>query len=92
MFGKYLCFPNVFLSKSILVLPMLTPSILRTYRRRLTNLSSRNRSLLLTNLPSEQFLDLHEADFLLNKPSFDILAQLITSKRPIALCDVLDPR
>nr|WP_310587048.1 AAA domain-containing protein [uncultured Arsenicibacter sp.] len=71
---------------------MLTPGILRTYRRRLTNLSSRNRSLLLPGLPAEQFLDLHEADFLLNKPSFEILAQLIGSKRPVALCDVMDAR
>ncbi|OIN60061.1 AAA domain-containing protein [Arsenicibacter rosenii] len=71
---------------------MLTPGILRTYRRRLTNLSSRNRSLLLPGLPAEQFLDLHETDFLLNKPSFDILAQLIGSKRPVPLCDILDAR
>lgn len=66
--------------------------ILRTFRRRLTNLSSRNRSLLLTNLPIGQFLDLHETDFLLNKPSFTILADLIGRKAVVPVCDVLDAR
>ncbi|WP_420148830.1 AAA domain-containing protein [Spirosoma sp.] len=67
-------------------------SVLKTFRRRLTNLSSRNRSLLLTSLPSGQFLDLHETDFLLNKPSFSIIADLISRKASITLCEVLDPR
>lgn len=67
-------------------------TVLRTFRRRLTNLSSRNRSLLLTSLPAGQFLDLHEVDFLLNKPSFTIIADLIARKPPIALCEVLDAR
>ena len=67
-------------------------SILKTFRRRLTNLSSRNRSLLLTSLPGGQFLDLHETDFLLNKPSFSLIADLIGRKASIILCDVLDPR
>ena len=67
-------------------------TILRSFRRRLTNLSSRNRSLLLTSLPAGQFLDLQEADFLLNKPSFSIIADLIARKPSVALCDVLDAR
>ncbi|WP_293680591.1 MULTISPECIES: AAA domain-containing protein [unclassified Spirosoma] len=67
-------------------------TVLRTFRRRLTNLSSRNRSLLLTSLPAGQFLDLQETDFLLNKPSFSTIADLIGRKPAIALCDVLDPR
>ncbi len=67
-------------------------TVLRTFRRRLTNLSSRNRSLLLTNLPTDQFLDLHETDFLLNKPSFTIIADLISRKSSVALCEVLDAR
>ncbi len=65
---------------------------LRQFRRRLTNLSSRNRSLVLTSLPASQFLDLHEADFLLNKPSFSLIADLIGRKASIPLCDVLDAR
>ena len=71
---------------------MFSPTVLKTFRRRLTNLSSRNRSLLLTSLPANQFLDLHETDFLLNKPSFSIIADLIGRKPSVALCDVLDAR
>ncbi|GAA4410720.1 hypothetical protein GCM10023187_35670 [Nibrella viscosa] len=71
---------------------MFTPDILKVYRKRLTNLSSRNRSLLLSSLPAEQFLDLHDTDFLLNRPSFDLIAQLITQRPVIPLCDVLDSR
>lgn len=67
-------------------------AVLKTFRRRLTNLSSRNRSLLLTSLPAGQFLDLHTADFLLNKPSFSIIADLISRKASILLCEVLDAR
>ncbi len=67
-------------------------SVLKTFRRRLTNLSSRNRSLLLTSLPASQFLDLHETDFLLNKPSFALIADLISRKSSVTLCDVLDAR
>jgi hypothetical protein len=67
-------------------------TILKTFRRRLTNLSSRNRSLLLTSLPAGQFLDLQETDFLLNKPAFNIIADLIGRKPSVSLCEVLDPR
>ena len=66
--------------------------LLKTYLKRLTNLSSRNKSLLLSRLPAEQFLDLHETDFLLSKASFEILNQLIQRKSRIALCDSQDPR
>ncbi|CCH56227.1 superfamily I DNA and RNA helicase and helicase subunits-like protein [Fibrisoma limi BUZ 3] len=71
---------------------MLTTRVLKTFRRRLTNLSRRNRSLVLTSLPGDQFLDLHETDFLLNKPSFSIIADLVGRKAAISLCDVLDAR
>jgi len=70
----------------------LSPSTLRAYRRRLTNLSSRNRSLLLSGLPVDQFLDLHDVDYLLNKPSFWIIQQLVARKASVPLCDVMDPR
>lgn len=66
--------------------------ILRAYLKRLTNLSTRNKSLLLTSLPTEQFLDLHETDFLLSKPSFEIVQHLIARKGRIPLCDLQDPR
>ncbi|NIJ51550.1 AAA domain-containing protein [Dyadobacter arcticus] len=66
--------------------------ILKAYLKRLTNLSARNKSLLLTNLAAEQFLDIHETDFLLGKPSFELVGQLIQRKTRIALCDVADSR
>src|SRR6218665_3643341 len=66
--------------------------LLKTYLRRLTNLTSRNRSLLLLNLPQEQFLDLHSLNFLDNKPSFEYIHQLISQKNQILLCDVQDSR
>ncbi|MDZ7933506.1 MAG: AAA domain-containing protein [Emticicia sp.] len=66
--------------------------LLKTYLRRLTNLTSRNRSLLLLNLPQEQFFDLHQLDFLDNKPSFEYINQLIAQKSQIPLCDVMDSR
>ncbi|ARK13672.2 AAA domain-containing protein [Fibrella sp. ES10-3-2-2] len=67
-------------------------SVLKTYRRRLTNLSSRNRSLLLSSLPVDQFVDLHEADFRLNKSSFELVVGLIARKSHVPLCAVSDPR
>ncbi|MCE7065362.1 AAA domain-containing protein [Dyadobacter sp. CY326] len=66
--------------------------ILKAYLKRLTNLSTRNKSLLLPSLPSEQFLDLNETDFLLEKPSVELIRQLIQGKTRIALCDVADAR
>lgn len=71
---------------------MLSAAVLRAYRRRLTNLSSRNRSLLLTSLPAGQFLDLHDTDFLLGKPSFNLIADLISRKASVSLCETLDAR
>ena len=66
--------------------------LLKTYLRRLTNLTSRNRSLLLLNLPQEQFIDLHQLDFLNNKPSFEFINLLISQKLQIPLCDIMDSR
>ncbi len=66
--------------------------ILKSYQKRLTNLTSRNKSLLLLNLSAEQFLDIHELDFLQNKPSFNLVEQLIAQKNTISLCEIHDPR
>ncbi|HEV7349016.1 AAA domain-containing protein [Telluribacter sp.] len=66
--------------------------ILKAYLKRLTNLSSRNKSLVLTRLPGEQFVDIHDGDFLLGKSSFELVRQLIQRKARIPLCDVQDPR
>ncbi len=66
--------------------------VLKSYQKRLTNLTSRNKSLLLLSLSTEQFLDIHELDFLQNKPSFNIIEQLIAQKNTISLCEIHDPR
>ncbi len=66
--------------------------ILKSYQKRLTNLTSRNKSLLLLNLSAEQFLDIHELDFLQNKPSFNLVELLIAQKNTISLCEIHDPR
>src|SRR4051794_15089565 len=67
-------------------------TILKSYLKRLTNLSSNNRSLLLLRLSAEQDIDLHDLDFLNNKPSFEIIEKLIGRKSKIVLCDLLDSR
>jgi hypothetical protein len=66
-------------------------NILRTYLRRLTNLSGNNRSLLLLRLPADQLIDLHETTFLNGLPSFEVIKALIGS-RNVKLCQVLDSR
>ncbi len=66
--------------------------ILQSYLRRLTNLSGSNRSLLLLRLISEQCMDLHQFDYALNQPSFDIVSGLIAKKNHVPLCAQLDSR
>ncbi|QRR03382.1 AAA domain-containing protein [Dyadobacter sandarakinus] len=66
--------------------------VLKAYLKRLTNLSTRNKSLLLGHLSAEQFLDLQETDFLLGKPSVEIVRQMVQRKAKVPLCDVQDPR
>ena len=67
-------------------------NILKSYLKRLTNLSGSNRSLLLLRLPNEQFIDIHELNFLNGKPSFNIIESLINQKKRIKLCPEIDPR
>jgi hypothetical protein len=67
-------------------------TILKSYLKRLTNLSGGNRSLLLLKLSAEQDIDLHDFDFLNDKPSFGIIEKLIAKKGKIILCDLLDSR
>ncbi len=66
--------------------------ILKSYLRRLTNLTSRNKSLLLLRLAAGRFLDINELDFLDNKPAFSVVEQLIKRKKEVFLCRVLDSR
>jgi hypothetical protein len=68
-----------------------TKHILRTYLRRLTNLTGNSRSLLLFRLPAEQLMDVHELSFLNNERSFEIINSLIAGRNK-KLCQVLDSR
>ena len=66
-------------------------NVLRTYLRRLTNLSGNNRSLFLLRLYADQLMDLHELNHLNSLKSFEIINALISGK-DIRLCQVLDSR
>ncbi len=68
-----------------------TRHILRTYLRRLTNLSGNNRSLVLLRLHSEQVMDLHSLSFLNNEKSFTIIEALIAGRQK-KLCALADSR
>ncbi len=67
-------------------------SIFETYLNRLTDLSSKNRSLYLSKLDGVGLIDVRKFDFLNGEPAFGILRKLIQSKRPIALLPEVDPR
>ena len=66
--------------------------IIRSFLRRLTNLSGNNRSLLLLRLNQNQYLDLHELDFILNEPSFKVIHELVGSRKRVPLSKVHDAR
>ncbi len=66
--------------------------VLKSYLKKLTNLSSSNKSLLQLRLYGSQDIDINQFDFLDNKPSFEIIEALITGKSKITLCDNLDSR
>lgn len=66
--------------------------VLKSYLRRLSNLSGTNRSLLLLKLISEQFVDIHDLDYAEGQPSFQIIKDLMLQKKKIPLCSELDSR
>ncbi len=66
--------------------------LLKIYQKRLTNLSTSNKSLLLLRLAEQYFLDLHNLDFVQNQPSFHLITQLLARKKKIPLCEVVDSR
>ncbi len=65
--------------------------VLRSYLKRLTNLSGNNRSLVLLRLVSQQFIDLHDFQFLTSGGSFSIIEALIAGKSSV-LGPVADAR
>lgn len=66
--------------------------ILKSYLRRLSNLTGKNRSLFLPRLSNDQFIDLHDFDFAHKKSSFSLIESLIAQENDIILCPVSDPR
>lgn len=64
--------------------------VLQSYLRRLTNLSSNNRSLLMLRLVADQTIDLHAFNFALKHPSFDIIGKIIGKKNEIELINEVD--
>ncbi len=66
--------------------------ILKSYLRRLSNLSGNNRSLLLLRLLKDQFIDVHDFDYAENEASFEIIKNLIEQKKKIVLCSEMDSR
>ena len=66
--------------------------IFQIYQKKLTNLSSTNRSLFLPRLSALNDLDLHALDYLEHKPSFLLISDLIAGKSPLQLCKRNDAR
>lgn len=66
--------------------------ILKSYLRRLSNLSGNNRSLLLLRLLRDQFIDIHDFDYAENEASFEIVKNLIEQRKKIPLCSEVDSR
>ncbi len=65
---------------------------LRSYLKKLTNLTGSNRSILLLKPGKEQDLDLHEVNFNNDAPSIELIRQLVAGKKKIFLGRVLDSR
>lgn len=65
---------------------------LKTFQKRLVNVSARNKSLFLPRLSKGQFIDLHDLDFLNNKPSFSLIEQLLGKGQPMQVAQVVDSR
>ncbi|WP_297336936.1 AAA domain-containing protein [Algoriphagus sp.] len=67
-------------------------SVFQTYLNRLTDLTSRNRSLYLPKLEGYGMLDLRDFDFLIGEPAFEILRKSIEPQKKVKLAPDLDPR
>jgi hypothetical protein len=66
--------------------------VFQSYLKRLTNLSGNNKSIFLSRLLNDHFIDIHAFDFLANKPSFYIIESLIAQRSAVELCQAGDPR
>lgn len=67
--------------------------LLKSYQKKLTNLTANNRSLVLLKPSAELDIDFNELDFSISKKSsFELLEQIITNKKKITICDFTDTR
>lgn len=67
-------------------------SIFQTYLNRLTDLSTKNRSLYLPRLSGFGLVDVRDFNFLTGEPAFELIRKLIQGKKQIPLIPELDPR
>lgn len=65
---------------------------LKTYQKRLANLSARNKSLYLPKAYSGQYIDIADLDQLMQLPAFDIIRQVIKGYKTIPICPIADSR
>ncbi|WP_439881441.1 AAA domain-containing protein [Pontibacter sp. MBLB2868] len=67
-------------------------NILKNYRRRLLNLGSGNRALVLLRLSRELHMDVESLDFLGGTPAFTVIEHVLAGKKRIPLCPYADSR
>jgi hypothetical protein len=67
-------------------------TVFQTYLNRLTDLSTRNRSLYMPRLGGFGMIDVGDFDFLTGEPAFEIIRKLIQGKKQISLIPEIDPR
>lgn len=66
--------------------------VLKSYLKKLTNLSGNNRSLMLRKLSADQFLDLYALNFITDATgAFSIIEHLVAGRKKV-LCPVMDSR
>ena len=66
--------------------------ILKNYRRRLLNLGSGNRALVLLRLSGEMHVDVASLDFVNGGPAFAVVEKLLSGKKKVALSPYADSR
>lgn len=90
--GKRLYYPTK-LPKFLIQPYQRLKKILKSYLKRLTNLSAGNKSLLQLKLFKGQDLDLKELEFLLtDQTDFDIIEKLLSSTSALKIAQVMDSR
>lgn len=67
-------------------------SVFQHYLNRLTDLSSKNRSLYLPKVENSGFIDIRDFGFLDGSPAFELIRQLIQGRKQVPLLPQVDPR